>query len=216
MWATYVTWEPRSGRFYIGKTKQLYLDAGYQGSGVWVRAALRAGRKLITQQLTWEPTEQDALDTEVFFVSVFRSDPLCKNIADGGRGFTSEEGTAWAKEAWSNPNYRIKMLANVAATQPKLQAGAANWRGSEGGIKTMKLNAQKALVTIKADPVKRKAQADRAVQTLAAWRNSDKSAEAKKLASQRMLAYNKAHREEISKRMKDRNPMKDRNHGQRN
>lgn len=83
---------PISEKFYIGIHSTTDLNDGYEGSGNWPRNYVKKYRagKLIKEILEFFPTRKQAENRERSICQMTSNNILCKNIAPGGRGFTSE------------------------------------------------------------------------------------------------------------------------------
>jgi hypothetical protein len=87
----YITTNPESGKFYIGKHNFKGKNDYYKGSGVWVKKCKAAKLKLETQVIALCQTEKDAYDFERVLVRAFKAKyaDLCMNFSEGGVGFVS-------------------------------------------------------------------------------------------------------------------------------
>jgi hypothetical protein len=111
MWCIYITREPATGRFYLGKTSVAKHNKGYVGSGKWVKHALAKDRLLESQILIVSDDESEAYDLERVFVEIALGYAGSMNMVDGGRGLTSEA----VKKIWDRPGYRERQKARKRA-----------------------------------------------------------------------------------------------------
>lgn len=116
----YVTWDVETLEWYGGKHSTADLADGYIGSGLWIARHLAQAR-LKTEPIEFFDSEDAALLAERAWLTfrVIKSDPLCRNFAEGGGGFTSAMRAAFdmtkaiaTREA--NPNYRLSIAAAEA------------------------------------------------------------------------------------------------------
>lgn len=106
MYCVYVTCCQETGHFYIGKSSNARIKAGYRGSGVWVQRAAKL-HTLYTFIVHEVEDEEEAYALEELYVGVFLGDKLLRNMSAGGRGLTSEE----VKKFTDNPEVRAKQSA---------------------------------------------------------------------------------------------------------
>jgi group I intron endonuclease len=105
--SVYCTTNIVNGKFYIGKHSSSNANDGYLGSGeILKRAIKKYGRENFTKDIigTFQDEEQ-AYRYERLIVGHYIKDRLCYNIAEGGRGITSEA----RKKNWEKEEYRQKM-----------------------------------------------------------------------------------------------------------
>lgn len=104
----YITSNPSSGKFYVGKSHLSYIQRGYFGSGVWPKSAKKAGAELNTVVLARFSNEADALAVERVLATTARMDSLCMNLTEGGDGLTS----AVAQQVAAMPHVRAAKWAS--------------------------------------------------------------------------------------------------------
>lgn len=136
MWVVYVTADPLTGRYYVGKTSTAYLARGYQGSGLWVQRAIAAGNQLVTEVLsTWE-SEADAYEAEHFVVMMLRDfDPSCMNMAEGGLGGAASHPLVRAKLSAA----QRKVAAQPGERQRMSERATAAWQSKDRSKETIRL-----------------------------------------------------------------------------
>jgi hypothetical protein len=84
----YLTTNPISNKFYIGKHSRLKPD-GYKGSGVWVNNCKKSNIQLDCKVIAVCQTEKDAYNFERTMVQAAKQQypDFCMNLLDGGIGF---------------------------------------------------------------------------------------------------------------------------------
>lgn len=107
---TYVTRDPKDGRWYGGKrsTKRNPLVDSYKGSGNWIRSHPNRGR-LVREIIAFFTSSADVFTAEAAMVTLDKvlSDPFCMNQRPGGDGQTAEEARRLAED----PIWRDKNIA---------------------------------------------------------------------------------------------------------
>ena len=117
-YAHYRATAPERGPFYIGKGKgpRAWKTSGTGRNLYWQRIVKKYG--LLIEIIAVWPTEQEALDHEVFLIECFRHlETGLVNMTDGGEGLTNPSPEvahkirARALEQWSDPAQRAAMIA---------------------------------------------------------------------------------------------------------
>lgn len=128
----YVTYEPETGLWYGGKHSCERWPTRYRGSGDWVRAHPNPD-SLVTRAVEFFPTDIAAYAAEAEWITPtsIEADPLCMNLAGGGRNLCRAD----LLRIVSCPDYRARMSATIKALwrddagyRAKVSAGrAAYW-----------------------------------------------------------------------------------------
>lgn len=139
-WVVYVTVEPATGRYYVGKSSQRRINEGYKGSGLWPWHATRKGRKLQAEAIYATEDREDAYDAEVFFIQCCKEDDLCMNISDGGEGGHWERAGPAIRAFWADPE-------KAAAAREKQRAALAAWGATRRGIKMSEESREKMRIS---------------------------------------------------------------------
>lgn len=172
MFVVYITREPATGRYYIGKTRLAWIERGYVGSGLWPVNARRKGRTLAVEVLLSFEVEEDAYVAELFFVQCHKDDALCMNIATGGEGgMTGVAQSAHAVEIirrkaqarWDDPDYKAKHWPGVQKAIAEKWWGNKERSAAERAKRAVEMKAWWAALT----PEQRKA-SDAAKENMAA------------------------------------------------
>lgn len=117
-YAHYRATAPERGPFYIGKGKgpRAWKTSGTGRNLYWQRIIKKYG--LLVEIIAVWPTEQEALDHEVFLIECFRHlGTGLVNMTDGGEGLTNPSPEVTHKirartlEQWSDPAQRAAMIA---------------------------------------------------------------------------------------------------------
>ena len=92
----YETINKLNGKFYRGKHSTSQLEDKYLGSGKALHNAIKKyGKENFEREiLTFCVSEDDAYLSEEELVAAVLGDPMCYNIMNGGRGFSSESARA--------------------------------------------------------------------------------------------------------------------------
>lgn len=117
-YAHYRATAPERGPFYIGKGKgrRAWKTSGTGRNLYWQRVVKKHG--LLVEIIAVWPTEQEALDHEVFLIECFRDMRTgLVNMTDGGEGLSNPSPEVLHKirtrtlEQWSDPAQRAVMIA---------------------------------------------------------------------------------------------------------
>ena len=131
IWITYKIINQQSGEFYIGKTRLSIWKTRYLGSGFRIKAAIKKyGKKIWTRQiLSYHDNEADSYICEKQILIDCLNDPLCYNIAEGGRGVGSGKyhpnfGINWSDDINSK---RAKSLRGKRRTKQQIENYKKAW-----------------------------------------------------------------------------------------
>lgn len=85
---TYITANETTGQYYIGKSDVKKIAEGYQGSGTRIARSLKKYPGQWKTSILWEfETSDEAYSDEAAIVNLeMLADPLCLNLAFGGKG----------------------------------------------------------------------------------------------------------------------------------
>lgn len=84
-WCVYLTENPNSGKYYIGKSWASKVNKGYQGSGTYIKNCQKSNIPLYTVIVNEFDKEEHAYEYEACLISYYKSDPLCMNLCDDNR-----------------------------------------------------------------------------------------------------------------------------------
>lgn len=139
IWITYKTTHREKGQFYIGKTRLSIWERGYLGSGKrLVNAVDKYGKDCWDRTiLSYHEDEEEAYLCERDAVREHLSNPLCYNIAEGGKGVGSGElhpnyGRMWSEETNQK---RVEKTRGRRRTQQQIENYKKAWTPERREIK---------------------------------------------------------------------------------
>lgn len=138
-----VTFE--GGHFYVGKHTTSNLDDGYTGSGKAVNRMISKGHKFTIEILEHFESAEKAYDGERRILGdLWKTDPLCVNLKEGGHGWPPNAASNRLgknhsqdhKDRIGKANSKPKVGKALAATIANGLKGAEGRRGQKDSIET--------------------------------------------------------------------------------
>jgi len=148
MYTVYRTVNLVNGRYYIGVHKTKNPNDGYLGSGPVLKSAIaKYGIDKFDKDILFiYPDSESAYGKEAELLSVFKEDPLCYNLIDGG--FGGWQGANRLPGLWRSQKRPPETGKRIAASKignkyPKLSISLTGMPKSDAAKISMSLSAKK-------------------------------------------------------------------------